>query len=114
MCKWTEILFIRCLCEFKTYVSVKVKFLKQVIFFAGIPAQNADVWFLDRSLRWHLLAESFLFYYRMMLVHLGLPQWQYAFTDIGLSYSAKVLKSSTYLLLSVIIICIINGLKYMY
>lgn len=55
----------------------------------GIPAQNADVWFLDRSLRWHFLAESFLFYYRMMLVHLGLPQWQYAFTDIGLSYSAK-------------------------
>lgn len=55
----------------------------------GIPAQNADVWFLDRSLQWHFLAESFLFYYRMMLVHLGLPQWHYAFTNIGLSNSAK-------------------------
>ena len=25
-----------------------------------------------------------------MVAHLGLPQWQYAFTDIGLSTQAKV------------------------
>ena len=31
------------------------------------------------------MAESFTHYFRLMLMHIGLPQWQYAFTDIGLS-----------------------------
>lgn len=48
-----------------------------------------EIWFLDRALRWHYIAESFTAYYRLMIMHLGLPQWQYAFTDIGLCQQAK-------------------------
>ncbi|XP_045215779.2 tubulin polyglutamylase complex subunit 2-like isoform X1 [Mercenaria mercenaria] len=48
-----------------------------------------EVWFLDRALRWHYIADSFTAYYRLMIMHLGLPQWQYAFTDIGLCQQAK-------------------------
>lgn len=55
----------------------------------GLAAYNPEVWFLDRSLQWHFLADSFSAYYRLMIMHLGLPQWQYAFTDIGLSPEAK-------------------------
>ncbi|KAI0234613.1 Tubulin polyglutamylase complex subunit 2 [Lamellibrachia satsuma] len=49
----------------------------------GIPAQTAEVWFLDRALQWHHLAKDFMSYYRLVLMHIGLPQWQYLFTDIG-------------------------------
>nr|XP_002740692.2 PREDICTED: tubulin polyglutamylase complex subunit 2-like [Saccoglossus kowalevskii] len=55
----------------------------------GSPAQHPEIWFLDRSLRWHYLADTFTQYFRLMLMHLGLPQWQYTFTDIGLSPQAK-------------------------
>ncbi|KAH3834213.1 tubulin polyglutamylase complex subunit 2-like isoform X2 [Dreissena polymorpha] len=48
-----------------------------------------EIWFLDRALRWHYITESFTSYYRLMIMHLGLPQWQYAFTDIGLCQQAK-------------------------
>ena len=53
--------------------------------------QNTDpkIWFLDRAVRWHFLATSFMEYFRLMVMHLGLPQWQYAFTDIGLSPMSK-------------------------
>lgn len=50
---------------------------------------KVEIWFLDRGLRWHYIADSFMAYYRLMIMHLGLPQWQYAFTDIGLSPQAK-------------------------
>ncbi|XP_078616408.1 tubulin polyglutamylase complex subunit 2-like [Branchiostoma floridae x Branchiostoma japonicum] len=55
----------------------------------GVPAQGMEIWFLDRALRWNFLTDSFTHYFRMMIMHLGLPQWQYAFTDIGLSHQAK-------------------------
>ncbi|XP_022109629.1 tubulin polyglutamylase complex subunit 2-like [Acanthaster planci] len=55
----------------------------------GTPAQHPEIWLLDRALRWHFLARTFSQYFRMMLTHLGLPQWQHAFTDIGLSPQAK-------------------------
>lgn len=48
-----------------------------------------SIWFLDRSLHWHFLCDTFLAYYRLMLMHLGLPQWQFAFTDIGLPQQSK-------------------------
>ena len=57
--------------------------------FTGIPAQNAEIWLLDRALGWHLLADSFLTYYRLMLTHMGLPQWQYSLTDIGVIPPSK-------------------------
>jgi len=55
----------------------------------GVPASKPQIWLLDRSLSWHFLVEDFLSYYRLLLLHVGLPQWQYAFTDLGLSPQAK-------------------------
>ena len=54
-----------------------------------------QVWFLDKTFDWHLLAPNFTTYFRMMLVHLGLPQWQALMTPFGPTPWAKVL---TYLL----------------
>ncbi|XP_052792461.1 tubulin polyglutamylase complex subunit 2-like isoform X2 [Mya arenaria] len=48
-----------------------------------------EIWFLDRALRWHYITDTFTSYYRLMVMHLGLPQWQYAFTDIGLCQQSK-------------------------
>uniref|UniRef100_A0A8D8TGM2 Tubulin polyglutamylase complex subunit 2 n=2 Tax=Cacopsylla melanoneura TaxID=428564 RepID=A0A8D8TGM2_9HEMI len=45
--------------------------------------EESSIWFLDRSYCWHFLAENFAKYFRMMLVHLGLPQWQFLFTAMG-------------------------------
>lgn len=42
------------------------------------------VWYLDRSLTWHFLATSFTNYYRLLIAHLGLPQWPMLFTPYGL------------------------------
>ncbi|XP_028970166.2 tubulin polyglutamylase complex subunit 2 isoform X2 [Esox lucius] len=55
----------------------------------GVVAQQCEVWFLDRSLYWHFLTPTFTAYYRLMITHLGLPEWQYAFTPYGPSPQAK-------------------------
>ncbi|XP_076027119.1 tubulin polyglutamylase complex subunit 2 [Genypterus blacodes] len=55
----------------------------------GVVAQNSEMWFLDRSLCWHFLTATFTSYYRLMITHLGLPEWQYAFTPYGPSPQAK-------------------------
>ncbi|XP_067090622.1 tubulin polyglutamylase complex subunit 2 isoform X1 [Osmerus mordax] len=55
----------------------------------GVVAQQCDVWFLDRSLYWHYMTPTFTAYYRLMITHLGLPEWQYSFTPYGLSPQAK-------------------------
>lgn len=43
-----------------------------------------SIWFLDRSLHFHRLAFSFTDYYRLLLLHCGLPFWQYKYTDFGI------------------------------
>ncbi|XP_076851000.1 tubulin polyglutamylase complex subunit 2 [Brachyhypopomus gauderio] len=55
----------------------------------GAVAQQSEIWFLDRSLYWHFLTSSFTAYYRLMITHLGLPEWQYIFTPYGPSPQAK-------------------------
>lgn len=60
----------------------------------GVVAQQSEVWFLDRSLCWHFLTSTFISYYRLMITHLGLPEWQYAFTPYGPSPQAKVARQS--------------------
>ncbi|XP_072353336.1 tubulin polyglutamylase complex subunit 2 isoform X2 [Scyliorhinus torazame] len=55
----------------------------------GVVSSHAEIWFLDRALYWHFLSDTFTAYYRLMLVHLGLPQWQYALTKYGISPQAK-------------------------
>lgn len=64
--------------------------LHSVNLFLGCSNMKTEIWFLDRSLRWHFLVPTFTSYYRLMLLYLGLPQWQYIFTDIGLSMQVKV------------------------
>ncbi|XP_027859698.1 tubulin polyglutamylase complex subunit 2 [Xiphophorus couchianus] len=55
----------------------------------GVVAQHSEIWFLDRSLCWHFLTATFTAYYRLMITHLGLPEWQYAYTPYGPSPQAK-------------------------
>ncbi|KAI1240251.1 hypothetical protein IHE44_0011709 [Lamprotornis superbus] len=50
---------------------------------------DTEIWFLDRALYWHFLTKTFTAYYRLLITHLGLPQWQYAFTSYGVSPQAK-------------------------
>ncbi|KAI5091452.1 tubulin polyglutamylase complex subunit 2 [Silurus meridionalis] len=52
-------------------------------------AKKSEIWFLDRCLYWHFLTSSFTAYYRLMITHLGLPEWQYVFTPYGPSPQAK-------------------------
>ncbi|XP_017278426.1 tubulin polyglutamylase complex subunit 2 isoform X2 [Kryptolebias marmoratus] len=55
----------------------------------GVVAQQSEIWFLDRSLCWHFLTATFTAYYRLMITHFGLPEWQYAYTPYGPSPQAK-------------------------
>ncbi|XP_065202705.1 tubulin polyglutamylase complex subunit 2 [Planococcus citri] len=50
---------------------------------------TSSIWLLDTGNSWHFLADDFSSYFRMMLIHLGLKQWQLKFTDIGLTTSTK-------------------------
>ncbi|PSN42846.1 hypothetical protein C0J52_16422 [Blattella germanica] len=52
---------------------------------SDLKREDPKVWLLDRSFEWHFLAENFTQYFRMMLVHQGLPQWQFKFTPMGLT-----------------------------
>uniref|UniRef100_A0A8D0HBI6 Tubulin polyglutamylase complex subunit 2 n=1 Tax=Sphenodon punctatus TaxID=8508 RepID=A0A8D0HBI6_SPHPU len=54
-----------------------------------VVAPDTEIWFLDRALYWHFLTKTFTAYYRLMITHLGLPQWQYAFTAYGISPQTK-------------------------
>ncbi|XP_052012018.1 tubulin polyglutamylase complex subunit 2 isoform X2 [Apodemus sylvaticus] len=56
-------------------------------------AHDTEIWFLDRALYWHFLTDTFTAYYRLLITHLGLPQWQYAFTSYGISPQAKIWES---------------------
>ncbi|KAM6474661.1 tubulin polyglutamylase complex subunit 2 isoform 1-T1 [Liasis olivaceus] len=55
-----------------------------------VVSPESEIWFLDRALYWHFLTKSFTAYYRLLITHLGLPQWQYTFTSYGISPQAKV------------------------
>lgn len=36
------------------------------------------------SCKWFFIANTFTDYFRLMIMHLGLPNWHYAFTEVGL------------------------------
>ncbi|XP_061730713.1 tubulin polyglutamylase complex subunit 2 isoform X2 [Nerophis ophidion] len=55
----------------------------------GVVAQQSEIWFLDRSLCWHFLTATFSSYYRLMITHLGLPEWQYSYTPYSPSPQAQ-------------------------
>lgn len=52
-------------------------------------SKKSEVWFLDRSMKWYFISSDFTTYYRLMLMHLGLPHWQYTFTPYGLPLKSK-------------------------
>lgn len=84
-----------CLPEFWKFVETPIRCpavekLLSYTCFPGVVAQQSEMWFLDRSLCWHYLTPTFTSYYRLMITHLGLPEWQYAFTPYGPSPQAKV------------------------
>eukprot|EP00762_Andalucia_godoyi_P000047 ANDGO_02300.mRNA.2 hypothetical protein GUITHDRAFT_142064 len=43
-----------------------------------------QVWLFDLGCQWHFVANSFTDYFRLLIMHLGIPNWQYIFTDCGL------------------------------
>jgi hypothetical protein len=49
-----------------------------------------QVWFQDLSCNWHFVAPTFTHYFRLMIMHLGVPGWHYAFTDVGMDPSTQV------------------------
>lgn len=55
-----------------------------------LTTMEPSIWLLDRAFDWHPLARDFGQYFRMMLVHQGLPQWQFLFTKLGLTPWAEV------------------------
>jgi tubulin polyglutamylase complex subunit 2 len=48
-----------------------------------------QVWFQDLSCSWHFVAPTFTHYFRLMIMHLGIPGWHYAFTEVGLDPSTQ-------------------------
>ena len=48
-----------------------------------------QVYFQDLSSDWFFIANSFTDYFRLMVMHLGLPHWQYAFTEVGLDTTSQ-------------------------
>jgi hypothetical protein len=63
---------------------------------SDLKREDPKIWLLDRSFEWHFLADDFTQYFRMMLVHQGLPQWQFKFTPMGLTPWAEVTFHGTY------------------
>ncbi|KAF2369065.1 hypothetical protein FHG87_000163 [Trinorchestia longiramus] len=55
----------------------------------GEQVLEGSLWFLDLSLRPHLIAMDIVSYWRVMLVHLGMPQWHFLVAGIGLTPWAK-------------------------
>lgn len=39
-----------------------------------------EVWLFDLSCRWNFIADSFSAYFRLLILHMGVPQWQTAYT----------------------------------
>ena len=48
-----------------------------------------QIYFQDLSGDWYFIANSFTDYFRLMVMHLGLPNWHYAFTEVGLDTTSQ-------------------------
>jgi tubulin polyglutamylase complex subunit 2 len=56
----------------------------------GLPGSSCpQVWFQDLSRGWWFVARGFAEYLRLLLMHLGLPRWQHAYTETGLDPNAR-------------------------
>ncbi|KAJ1635601.1 hypothetical protein T492DRAFT_964564 [Pavlovales sp. CCMP2436] len=62
----------------------------RLILLYRLPAVDSpQVWFQDLSQGWYFIADSFSDYFRLLLLHLGIARWQYAFTEVGLDPAAR-------------------------
>lgn len=48
-----------------------------------------QVWFQDLSCSWYFISNTFTDYFRLMIMHLGIPHWHYAFTQVGLDQQTE-------------------------
>lgn len=53
------------------------------------PVLCRQVWFQDTSCAWSFIACGFSDFLRLTILHVGLPRWQYAYTDVGLDPVAR-------------------------
>ena len=60
-------------------IDSKVKGGRLALLYKGAMSKP-QVWFQDNSCKWYFIANTFTDYFRLMIMHLGLPHWQYAFT----------------------------------
>lgn len=68
-------------------IDSKVKDGRLALMFRG-NNNKPQIWFQDLSCSWFFIANTFTDYFRLMIMHLGLPHWQYAFTQVGLDPQA--------------------------
>uniref|UniRef100_A0A7S1ITA6 Knr4/Smi1-like domain-containing protein n=1 Tax=Eutreptiella gymnastica TaxID=73025 RepID=A0A7S1ITA6_9EUGL len=50
---------------------------------------DPQAWFISTDGSWHFVASSFTSFFRLVLMHLGLPGWCLAFTPWGMSATTK-------------------------
>ncbi|XP_071050454.1 tubulin polyglutamylase complex subunit 2-like [Onthophagus taurus] len=55
------------------------------------PEASPSIWLFSKSNQFFYLAKNFTEYFRMCIVHLGIPHWQLAYTTIGLPEWVKIL-----------------------
>ena len=46
--------------------------------------RQPQVWFQSNGTQWNFISSSFVDYFRLMIMHRGLPHWHYAFSAVGL------------------------------
>jgi len=51
-----------------------------MVFFPSNP--EPQVWFQDLGCRWSYVAPTFTEYFRLLAMYRGVPNWQYAFTEL--------------------------------
>ena len=53
-------------------------------------SSDAQVWFRDVTLTWHYVSPSFKAYVRLLIQHLGIERWQYAYTQQGVDTETEL------------------------
>lgn len=61
----------------KIYELDAIKSETQILLVYESPELEPTIWILDKQAGWQFMCENFTKYFRMLLVHQGLPYWQY-------------------------------------
>ena len=65
-------------------IDSKIKNGRLALIYKNGKVAKPQIWFQDLSCKWYFIANTFTDYFRLMIMHLGLPNWHYAFTEVGL------------------------------